>query len=685
MKRALALLVTLLMVVSLFPLTALAEGESTDTPEPVITEETATPEPTVAPEGTPTPEPIATPEPTATEALASESPSAEALFLRFLDCDTLDADGAGHMDVPCLAGDALELQPKTESNGALSYRWQMLDQGSEAEDPYVDISTSDEPTADEMKLSTLAEASMIGIADYYRCVVTATLGDETLVSYCYFTLESSAEEPAPTPELAMMSEGMLDAKAEGAIYYATSMLDIQYALGNSTYTTVFCNGNIEITSTLNIPSDKMLYIMGNDYTLTISSGVTVNNSGTIAVDSMGHMNIDGTLNNMGVVWSQNGGSINVSSGGSYQASGSDALLLLFNHTASGIAQITGVDDSEIFYMADAYDEEDLSALLDYSDDAEYGGAEVYLKAAVEIFSDLTIPSGVTLYLEDNLTIDSSATLTINGSLQVLSGITLVNNGAIVNNGELKADGSFINNGTISGSGTNNITGTASTEAQLRDALAAGKNNITVTAGFTLAANLTIPAGVQLNLTGGTVAVPSGLTLTVNGSVDLDSPVRLIVKSGATLKNNGLINVVSGTLIVETGAVYSGSYAELYLYVNSGSSVSGASITGIKAENIVAVCLAENDSAMRTALSYGGKDYKRIEIYLLNSFSLASNLVLTPEMSLFVGLDGSGIVLTVPTGRTLTNNGYVEVHSASTLWINARHLPTTARRPYMARW
>ena len=127
MKRALALLVTFLMVVSLFPLTAMAEGESIDTAEPTAAAETATPEPTATPEETPTPEPAVTPEPAATEALASESPLPEALFLRFLDCDRLDADGAGHMDVTCLAGDAVELAAKTETNGELSYRWQVLD------------------------------------------------------------------------------------------------------------------------------------------------------------------------------------------------------------------------------------------------------------------------------------------------------------------------------------------------------------------------------------------------------------------------------------------------------------------------------------------------------------------------------------------------------------------------------
>ena len=87
MKRALALLVTFLMVVSLFPLTALAEGEPTETTTPAVVEETATPEPTAVPEETPTPESTATPSPDATEALASETPSPEALFLRFLDCD----------------------------------------------------------------------------------------------------------------------------------------------------------------------------------------------------------------------------------------------------------------------------------------------------------------------------------------------------------------------------------------------------------------------------------------------------------------------------------------------------------------------------------------------------------------------------------------------------------------------
>ena len=95
MKRAISLLITFLMVMSLVPFCALAEGEETVTPEPVVAEATATPEPVVAeatatPEPTetpivetPTPEPVVTPEPAPTEVLPSETPSVEALFYVF--------------------------------------------------------------------------------------------------------------------------------------------------------------------------------------------------------------------------------------------------------------------------------------------------------------------------------------------------------------------------------------------------------------------------------------------------------------------------------------------------------------------------------------------------------------------------------------------------------------------------
>lgn len=189
MKRIFALLVAFLLVFSLLPLYSLADDEATETSEPLETVVADTPTPSASPE--------TTPEPTITPAPASESPTPEALFLHFLDCDRTDSSGSGYLEVPCLPGDQLNLEVKSESNGELTYRWQILDAESTEEDPYLDIDPQEETTADEKALAIAAEDATIGVENYYRCVVTATSADATVEQYCYFTLVN--DEPIQTP------------------------------------------------------------------------------------------------------------------------------------------------------------------------------------------------------------------------------------------------------------------------------------------------------------------------------------------------------------------------------------------------------------------------------------------------------------------------------------------------------
>ena len=668
MKRAIALLITLLMVLSVFPMSALADDESTDTPAPVAVEETATPEPTAVPEETPVPEDTATPEPsitpeaTATEALASESPSLEALFLNFLDCDSLDADGTGHTDVLCLAGDALGLKVKAETNGELSYRWQVLDQASTADDPYVDISTSDEPTADQKELSILADAAVLGVADYYRCVVTATLGEETVVSYSYFTLQSS------DPTAAGLTGDALDVTAAFASNYVNSAATFKAAI-LAKFTNIYTNGSFSISENIEIPAGVEFNVMvGN--TVTLDSGATFTNNGTVYVYSSGILDIsNGTLSNAGVVQCAIGGTLNVEASGVYSATGSSAELDLVHDSSMGMSTITGVDHNQITYIFNAYNEDDLQLGLGNADDG-YASATVYLESATTLSVDQTVPKNVMLYLDANLTVDSSSTLTVNGDLIVPEGFTLTNHGTIVNNGSMIVNGSLVSDGSIEGDGYYYNPATASTEAAVRAAITSGKTYITVSGGFALSADLTIPKRVTLDLTGVQLTVSSGKTLTVEGSVDIYGTGRLLVKSGATLENDGMISAVSGTLLVETGATYTGGYESLNLYSKYGTNTTSGTITGIKKSEIVVVGMASSDSEIRNAIAFGGQDYAKIEIDLLQNISLASDLVLPDEANMHIGTGSGAVTLTVPYGKKLTNYGDIYVYFGDTLKINS---------------
>lgn len=666
MKRALALLVTLLMVFSLFPISALADGESINTPEPVTAEEAATPEPTATPVETPTPEPVVTPEPTATEALASESPSVEALFLRFLDCDSLDADGAGHTDVLCLADETIELKASAETNGELSYRWQVLDSDSTSDDPYVDISTSDMPTADEKALSVLVDAAMLGVEDYFRCVVTATSGEESVVSYSYFTLKSSSDEATLTPELSMLAAGLLDFTIAGSEAHVSSFSGLQSAI-NSGATTIYVDNDITVSSNYSISSSVSIVSAGG-YTITIQSGKTLTNNGLIEVFSGSTLSIDGTLVNTGTVYVWNGSTLNAASGSSYSPSGSNASLIVEDvGTSGGVCVVNNVSNDKISYLCDVDNESDLVAGLSAANNG-YNSASVYIDGSFTLAGDATIPDGVLLYVYENFTIASGATLTVNGSLDIPSGKTLTNRGTIENNGDITVEGTLTQDGgTITGSGTYYNPGTATTEAALRAAITAGKTDIDITTAFTLTADLTIPSGVTLNISGVTITVPSGKTMTVNGEVDFYSSGRLQVNSGATLNNNGRIYAIGGTLLVQTGATYTGG--ELYQYSKTSKNTIGGTITGVAKSKIVVVGIASVEADVRTAAAFGGNGYSQIEIDLIGNISLTSNLVLPSEAYVIVGAGSSAVTLTVPTGKILTNNGQIFVNPGSTLLIN----------------
>ena len=655
MKRALALLVTFLMVVSLFPLTALAEVEPTDTPEPVVAEEPATPEPTATPEETPTPELTATPEPVATEALASESPSPVALFLRFLDCDSLDADGAGHINIACLAGDTIELAAQTETNGELSYRWQVLDPDSKANDPYVDISTGDELTAGEKSLSVLVDEAMLGVEDYYRCVVTAVAGEQKIDSYCYFTLQASADTSM------MLASGELDMTVMGSIANVFSLTALENAV-SSGFTMISIAADIEISSTFTIPQTLTLLI--DDHALTVSTDAVLTNEGLIHMADTGSLIVEGTLENNGKVELYNGATLTVS--GAYEESTTNNFFVEDEGT-SGICAVTGVPTQSIEYTCNVANETDLVAAL-ASASNNYRSATVIVTDSFTLTSGATIPADVSLELRDTLTIDDGATLIVEGALYVPDFYTLILNGTIENNGYVQIYGNLEWNGTISGKGTLDYPGTVKTEADLRAELDAGKTSIGIEASFSLAANLTIPSSATLYLEGYTLTVPSGKTLQVDGDINIanigDTVGRLVVKAGATLKNNGEIYARYGALALETGATYNGDGQLLQ------STDYRASISGIPTSLITILCIAENDSKLRTALSFGGKKYKSIQIYLSNGFTLSSSLVLTSEMSLYVGEGAGGVTLIVPTGKTLTNNGYLEVREDNTLQINA---------------
>ena len=647
MKRFLALLTTLLLVLSLFPVSALAADEPTDTTEPTAAVETATPEPTVEPTdtatpvGETTPEPIVTPEPAATEPLASESPTPEAAFLRLLGCDRLDSDGTGYHKISCEAGEALSIKVETESNAQMSYRWQLLDTASHADDPYVDIDTKDNTTADEQTLEITADEALLGVKDALRCVVSATLGDQTLETVCYFTLESKL------PPLDLQAQGEIDIVRNGDHVVVGTFEELQAALAEHD-SVIYTDDNFAITENFEVPDGVIFVVTGT--TLTIESDVTVTNHGYFGIyGTSGVIDVKGTIQNYNDLGPGNGSTLNIASGGEYIASSDVARVLLSDDGASTNSKVIGIPNSQIEYECNVHSVDDWNAAFTRTT----MGYRFYRFTVVEpvtITSDTEILSNMELYVESSLTNGASATMTINGKVEVRGG-SLINQGEIINNGNLMGNGVFINHGTISGSGDIGVYTPVTSEAQLRDVIEQGATFAQVKGSFSLSENLTIPSGTHISIYHATLTVPHGIMLENNGTISSDEAGAQLIVEG-TLKNAGpIICWDGGEITFQSGGTYAELGDDAHLEINDNGATSHSVINGVDNATIFYSCNIRTAEDLAAALERSSAGYTQNYIVFQNEYTFATNT----EIPAYCGL-WSDYDLTVAEDVTLTNYG-----------------------------
>lgn len=656
MKRAVALLLSVLMALSLFPASALAEGDGSLPESPALNAETQTPEPTEAP----TPAPVESPN----EAPTSELPSVDALFLSLQGCDTVDSDGTGHVKVDISAEETWRFTAKAETNGALSYRWQKLDTESHADDPYVDLDTKEIPSANDKTLVIPADVSAIGVENYYRCVVSATLGEETKTAYCCFTVLAAKAESAAPQDSPLPAREEMDMSIAGTSAYATDFSEVVAAIAAGKTEIICSGGNFAIDADLRIPSNVQLTIRNNYTTITVNTGKTLTNDGTIKIHSSGTLYVEGTLKNAGQIECWNGSSLNVV--GSYVKTGTKAKVIHNDSSTSGAVIIIGVATNLIDYVYDDTTGFGFYTGLDAASE-NYASKTINIleNATIEGTDSATIPANTDVYMFADFTLESGARLTNNGKLYVLEGTTLYNHGEIENNGEILAFGTVSSDGSMTGKPYLYLSEITTDEA-LRAALESGTKDISLSGSFSLVSNLTIPDDVLLTIQGVTLTVPSGITLTNNGMLSVSTTGRLTVKSGSTFANNGYVIVSGGTLAAESGGVYSpGELAYLGLDVGKTSA-----ITGIANARVDVFAYATTEAMMRTALNYSARGYRGIEINVIGNISLGSNMTLGSDVSMYIGMDNDGFKLTVPTGKTLLNGGYLAVRKGNTLQINA---------------
>ncbi|MBQ2855067.1 MAG: hypothetical protein IJE81_06295 [Oscillospiraceae bacterium] len=173
---------------------------------------------------------------------------------------------------------------------------------------------------------------------------------------------------------------------------------------------------------------------------------------------------------------------------------------------------------------------------------------------------LTIPTGITLTLDDaDLIIFENATIAVNGNLNLVNNATVQATGGVMNVADTAQVSFDVGSIALHVNGTAAINGIdpsrlharsfPTTTEELESALAAGAGysfyEVIPEANITLTKSLVIPYDVLLNILcineTANFTVPSGITLTNNGIISVQSGAVLEVSAGGTLVNNGQVN------------------------------------------------------------------------------------------------------------------------------------------------
>ena len=315
--------------------------------------------------------------------------------------------------------------------------------------------------------------------------------------------------------------------------YGQADLEADIAKGDPV---VVLPGSVMLERNMVIPSGVTLMIPDR-FALGVPSGVKLTVNGTIIV--------------------ANGGALRIQ-GGQYTAAAQTSITVQMNR---GIAE--NVAESDIFAIYEAATETELFNSIGAMVDKQYAGKEVRPLNDITLTYPLTIPEGVSVYLQRaTLTVPDGMTVTNNGRIAAANGgcLKILSGGTVINNGKLEE----INGGTIVNEGT---IGKPFTQADLVTAVNAAiysgatqyllDQDVVITEDLTLAmpeyfmllignAKLTVAEDVDFTLDGGIIFNWGELeingTMTVNGALTLNNGTVGTVGSNGRLINKGYFHV-----------------------------------------------------------------------------------------------------------------------------------------------
>ena len=474
-------------------------------------------------------------------------------------------------------------------------------------------------------------------------------------------------------------------------------------------------GTIALDSDFTVPESRVLIIDGGS--LTVPDKVTLTVIGTVSITAPSTLTVNegGTLKNCGSV---------MADAGTLTVNGTYTPL-----EDSGVTYITSIGDTypeeqvgvpascvTMEYKAESITEAQLRAA--YADTRfRRVVVDLYSSTAVDITYNFTLPENGDLVLWDTSVVTvKGGTFTNSGNLKIgANSVLTVADSAILTNrsqiymqesGKLNVEPNarVLNYGTVNATGSSRITveGTfyaASGSTLSKDSddnwnctgtyedLPIPNEDVTVTtleelkaalnseeeylclwlrSAVALDGSLTVPSSRTLVVQdGGKLTVPSGATLTNEGSININAAGEIAVADGGKLENNGYITVRGGKLAVNGEYTTQGKL----VYCPAGGSTLSDDITGIASAIVNVEYWADSMTGAELIAAFDNREVNGVTVVLQNSASveLTADLEI-PANGTLILRDTSA--LTVTNGAKIINEGNVQMYGSAALTLSA---------------
>ena len=513
-------------------------------------------------------------------------------------------------------------------------------------------------------------------------------------------------------------EGTVD--GNGTVSEYMSQAQFQKLLAGSDEVSV--TRPLTLTEACTIPAGTTVFVE-NGGSLTLAFGAKLTLEGTL--ESLGapvtvRRGASLTLMNQGRLGIYNTGSLTIEDGAAYQILGQSEIFVAME------AAYSGLEKSEVcsaYTLTDSAT--DLKAFLEDSAAREYQRFYLTLAADYTVRENLTLPGNMVIeQYGSTVTITDGARLVVNGDWQLgserivlataqMGGNIVVENGELITNGKLTmahgstltvAEGSsctsngsiyvdetcaIINDGSIAVTGNDSIlvdvtgnpivSSVTYTQNSLQDALNNTIGKVCLSNPLTLTKNLTVPAGVQLVLSGeGAITVPAERILTNNGRILIANGCGITALGGGAIRNNSQIRN-EGTLDLTAGIYQPGEKAELIMVYRDEEDETAFQAT-VKPESLYPHTTLRVEgwsiALLNTVLNPAFDDdpaklVKALEIHVTGDLALSAggNYGATWELpgNATVYIDAPA-TLTVPSGCTLVNSGAIVIGNGAGLIV-----------------